>query len=179
MPELTVAMFCEAVESVCRLVDNVTDDHWDAPTPCPDWNVRQLADHLLAVQQAFVEIMAGQPATEPVVDFRTSATALADAFGQSGALERIVEIAVGSVPGLVAMHVQTVEHLVHGWDLATATGQTPRFAEAVVEGTIEFSHGLLTQIPAGPGGPFGPSQPAPESGPAIDRLAALLGRKIG
>lgn len=178
MPELTVALFTEVVETTSQLVDTISADQWSAPTPCTQWDVRTLTDHLLTGQQAFTQILTGRSAAEPAADFRSSAMALVDAFQQPGALDRIVELPVGAVPGLVAMRLQTVEHLVHGWDLATATGQKAVFPDDAVEATIEFSRGLLTQIPDGPGAPFQPIQPAPETAPAIDQLAALLGRKL-
>ncbi len=178
MPDLTVAMFTEVVETTCRLVDAVTADQWSAPTPCTEWDVRALTDHLVAGQKAFAEIMTGPAVAGATLGFRASAMALVFAFRQPGALVRVVQVPVGAVPGSVAMHLQTVEHLVHGWDLATATGQTVRFSGDVVEAATEFSRGLLRQVPAGPGGPFEPSQPAPETASGIDRLAALLGRKV-
>jgi uncharacterized protein (TIGR03086 family) len=178
MPELTVALFTEVVDTTSQLVDNISADQWSAPTPCTEWDVRTLTDHLLTGQQAFTQILTGRSAAEPAADYRSSAAGLVNAFQQPDALTRIVELPVGAVPGTVALHLQTIEHLVHGWDVATATGQKAVFPDDALEAAIEFSRGLLTQIPTGPDGPFQSSQPAPETAPAIDRLAALLGRKL-
>lgn len=178
MPGLTVALFAEIVRTTGRLVDTISAEQWSVPTPCTEWDLWTLTDHLRTGQQAFTGILTGHSAARPAADFRNSATALVDAFRLPGVLERIVELPVGAVPGSVALHLQTVEHPVHGWDIATATGRRTEFPDDAVEAAIEFSRGLLTQIPAGPGGPFEPSQPAPATAPAIDRLAALLGRKL-
>lgn len=109
---------------------------------------------------------------------RESAGALAAAFARPGALERTVQAPIGEVPGAVALHLQTMEHLVHGWDLAQATGQKALFDDTAVEREIEFARGLVAQLPPAPDGPFAMSRTAPADAPAIDHLAALLGREI-
>jgi len=73
------------------------------------------------------------------------------------------------------VHLRTVETLVHGWDLARAIDRPAPFPEELAEGELAFSRDLLGRIPEGRH-PFGPSQPVDDDAPAIDRLAALLGR---
>jgi uncharacterized protein (TIGR03086 family) len=69
-----------------------------------------------------------------------------------------------------------VETLVHGWDLATATGQRlPGSADALAEGVLDFSRALLARLPEGRH-PFAPPRPVADDAPALDRLVALLGR---
>jgi hypothetical protein len=64
---------------------------------------------------------------------------------------------------------------VHGWDLARATGGQARFAEDVAEQELAFSREMLGAVPTGRT-PFRPPRPVAEDAPALDRLAALLGR---
>ncbi|MFG3252498.1 TIGR03086 family metal-binding protein [Streptomyces sp. NPDC048172] len=180
MPDSPVKSLTEVVDTVAYMVEAVDGERWNAPTPCSEWNVRQLVDHLMAGQHTFAVVMGSEPPV-PASDgkaFRASAAALVTAFEAPGALERTVQAPVGEVPGLVALRLQTVEHLVHGWDLARATGQKALFDEATVERETEFARGLLEQVPSGPGAPFAPSRTAPDGAPAIDRLAALLGRDV-
>jgi uncharacterized protein (TIGR03086 family) len=73
------------------------------------------------------------------------------------------------------VHLRTVETLVHGWDLARAVGRPAPFPEELAEGELAFSRDLLDRLPAGRT-PFGPPQPVADDAPALDRLAALLGR---
>ncbi|MEU6536867.1 TIGR03086 family metal-binding protein [Streptomyces sp. NPDC047000] len=169
--------FDAVVDTVATLVESVGDEQWAAPTPCTDWTVRELVDHLRAGQDAFRIALTGKsgPASGT---FRQNGEALAAAFGAEGALERVVRAPIGEVPGAVALHLQTLEHLVHGWDLAQALGQKTLFEDASVEIEIEFATGLLAGLPANAPSPFAPSRPAPEDAPAIDRLAALLGRTV-
>ncbi|MFI1394601.1 TIGR03086 family metal-binding protein [Streptomyces sp. NPDC020681] len=192
MPSTPVTAFTDIVDTVAHLVETVTDDQWTAPTPCSDWNVRQLVDHLLTGQRVFTEVMAEQPTADgpeqPVgtesmpaslkAAFRQSAGTLVAAFAPPGALERTVQAPIGAVPGVVALHLQTMEHLVHGWDLAQATGRKALFDDTAVERETEFARGLVAQLPPAPDGPFAPSRTAMADAPAIDRLAALLGREI-
>jgi X-X-X-Leu-X-X-Gly heptad repeat protein len=69
------------------------------------------------------------------------------------------------------------EMLVHGWDLARATGQPVSFPEELAEQELAFGRGALQAIPPGRA-PFGPPQPAAADAPVIGQLAALLGRAV-
>ncbi|MFC4560560.1 TIGR03086 family metal-binding protein [Nocardiopsis mangrovi] len=188
MPTTPVTAFAEVVDTVAHLVEAVEEEQWSAPTPCTGWDVRELVEHLVTGQRAFAAVMGAEPPL-PALDadpapealqevFRTSAAALVAAFQGPGALERTVQAPVGEVPGAVALSLQTLEHLVHGWDLAQAIGQKALFDDATVERETGFARGLMAQVPSGPGAPFAPSRTAPEGAPALDRLAALLGRGI-
>ncbi|WP_405600121.1 TIGR03086 family metal-binding protein [Streptomyces sp. NBC_01410] len=192
MSKNPVTAFTGIVDTVAQLVEAVAEDQWTAPTPCSDWNVSQLVDHLVTGQRVFTDVMAEQPTSQGPEQpagtestpaslkaaVRESAGALAAAFARPGALERTVQAPIGEVPGPVALHLQTVEHLVHGWDLAQATGQKALFDDTAVEREIEFARGLVAQLPPAPDGPFAMSRTAPADAPAIDHLAALLGRQI-
>ncbi len=172
-----VTAFAGIAETVSQLAEAVTGEEWAAATPCRDWTVRELVDHLLAGQRTFVVVMTDQQRAGEDT-FRVSAARLVSAFDQPGALQRTVQAPIGAVPGAVALHLQTIEHLVHGWDLAWATGRKLLVDEGVVEGEIEFAESMVAQLPAGPGGPFAAPRLAPAGAPAIDRLAALLGRSV-
>ncbi|MGW1494967.1 TIGR03086 family metal-binding protein [Streptomyces sp. NPDC002402] len=192
MSKTPVTAFTGIVDTVAQLVEAVAEDQWTAPTPCSDWNVSQLVDHLVTGQRVFTDVMAEQPTSQGPEQsagtestpaslkaaVRESAGALAAAFARPGALERTVQAPIGEVPGAVALHLQTIEHLVHGWDLAQATGQKALFDDTSVEREIEFARGLVAQLPPAPDGPFAVSRTAPADAPAIDHLAALLGRQI-
>jgi uncharacterized protein (TIGR03086 family) len=170
-----------ALDTTGALIAAVRDEQWEQPTPCPEWNVRDLVGHMVTGNNGFTAALGGQPAAapddaEPASAYRASADALLDAFGQPGALEKIVTIPFGPVPGIAALHLRITEILVHGWDLARATGQRTAFPDDLAEQELAFSRGKLAGIPPGRS-PFGPPQPVADDAPAIDRLAACLGRK--
>jgi uncharacterized protein (TIGR03086 family) len=176
-----------ALDATGQVIAAVADDQWAGPTPCPDWSVRDLAGHLVGGNYLFASALRGEPPPERrgaappdgemLGAYRDSGRALLDAFGQPGALERVVTVPFGTVPGAVALHLRLTELLVHGWDLARATGQPAVFPEDLAEQELAFSRSALADIPP-ERTPFAPPRPVPGSAAAIDRLAALLGRDI-
>lgn len=175
-----------ALDATDRVMAAVRDGQWEAPTPCPDWTARDLAGHLIAGNQAFASILRGERPVPPggppadvelVVAYRASVTPLLDAFRQPDVLEQVFTVPFGSVPGIVALHLRVTEVLVHGWDLARATNQPARFPEDLAEQELSFTRAKLADLPPDRH-PFAPPQPVAEDAPAIDRLAACLGRKV-
>jgi len=176
------------------LVASVGPDQWSLPTPCDAWNVQQLVGHVLSGQRLFARVLAGEPMEAVVAEtpdrsitdggsdvvsaYRASAEDLLAAFGNPGALERVVTVPAGTVAGAVAVHLRTTEALVHGWDLARATGLRFDVPADLAEGELAFSRPMLDRIPP-ERRTFGPSRPVADDAPAIDRLAALLGRDPG
>jgi uncharacterized protein (TIGR03086 family) len=176
-----------ALEATGKLISSIGDSSWHDPTPCTDWSVRDLVRHLIAGNLGFAGAVGGGSVPEPpaesssdselVAAYRGSASSLVEAFRQPGVLEKVVTVPFGSVPGAMALQLRITEVVVHGWDIATATGQAASFPEDLVEREIEFSRPLIEQIPPGRH-PFAPPQPVSTGASAIDRLVALLGRKI-
>jgi uncharacterized protein (TIGR03086 family) len=170
------------------LVAGVRDDQWSSPTPCADWSVRDLVSHVVSGNFLFASVLRGEPplSREEILRsrpdlaraYRESAAVLVDAFRQPGVLERMVSIPAGNVPGVVALHIRITEILVHGWDLARATRQRTTFPQDVAEQELTISQKNLSLIPP-QRSPFAPPQPVAPDAPAIDRLAALLGRQPG
>jgi uncharacterized protein (TIGR03086 family) len=172
------------VDQLAALVDGVRADQWSAPTPCAEWDARSLVRHLVTGQMLFASAL-GSTAGDAVTDddaglpdaFRTTGAVMLDAFHKPGALDQLVDVPVGRVPGSVAVDLRITECLVHGWDLARATGQTTTFDDAVVERELAFTRGALALVPP-ERSPFGPEQPAPPGASPTDQLAALLGRTV-
>ncbi|MFD8382630.1 maleylpyruvate isomerase N-terminal domain-containing protein [Streptomyces sp. NPDC059679] len=93
MSTTPVTAFAGVIDTIAHLVEAVEEEQWSAPTPCTDWNVQQMVDHLLAGQHTFAVVMGAQPplpALGPAPGaltkaFRTSAAALVAAFERPGA----------------------------------------------------------------------------------------------
>jgi uncharacterized protein (TIGR03086 family) len=180
-----------ALSAAGRLIDALDGDAWDRPTPCSDWTVRQLVGHLVGGNRLVARALRGEeipppgqlgrrdPADQlgddPAAAWQESADGLLAAFTLPGVLERTHTVPAGTLPGPALVHLRVVETLVHGWDLARATGQQLDVPEQLVEAELTFSRDLLGRLPAGRT-PFAPSQPVADDAPALDRLAALLGR---
>lgn len=188
-----VASLSRATDAFESLVAGVKPEQWTLPTPCPEWNVRQLVEHVVSGQRLFAQVMRGVPPevaarereewaglldTDDAAEvYRTSSAELRAAFGVPGALERMVTVPAGAMPGVAALHLRAVEALVHGWDLSRACGIAFEVPEDLAEGEIAFSGPMLERIPPERrAGRFGTSRTAADDAPAIDRLVALLGR---
>jgi uncharacterized protein (TIGR03086 family) len=113
----------------------VPADAWTAPTPCAEWDVRQLANHMTRGNLNYVGLVRGATREEflarrdadalgddPVTAYTASVEACADAFAESGALDRVVDYPLGALTGGRALAVRTADSVVHTWDLARALG---------------------------------------------------------
>ncbi|GAB3144911.1 TIGR03086 family metal-binding protein [Micromonospora sonneratiae] len=128
-------------------VGQVSPDQWTAPTPCADWDVRTLVNHVVGEDLWTVPMFAGATIDEvgdrfdgdllgadPAVAARAAATRADLAVSEPGALGRTVHLSAGDTPAPEYVHQLLAEHLVHGWDLAVAIGADPLLdADAVRE----------------------------------------------
>ncbi len=180
-----LAALDRALAGAGRLIAGIDARQWSAPTPCTEWDVRTLVTHVTSGMLTFAALVRGEPrpdgagylADDPVAAYRAAAATMRAAFAAPGALDRIYQSPIGPAPGSVLVHLRITELLVHGWDLARATGQPPALPEDLAEGELalwrrRFEHG------PGDGLPFAPAQTVAAQTPAIDQLAAFLGRPV-
>jgi uncharacterized protein (TIGR03086 family) len=178
----------EALDLFGQLLTGVGPEQWSRPTPCDAWNVQQLVDHVISGQRLAAHALRGEPAQsasgtpstenyadEAVAAYQASASDLLAACSQPGALERVVTVPAGTVPGAVVVHLRTTDTIVHGWDLARATGLSFDVPSDLAEGALAFSRPRIEGMPPGRR-TFAPPRPIADDAPAIDRLVALLGR---
>lgn len=185
LPDLT-----NATELVGQVVGAVTDDQLDLATPCPGYDVRGLLGHLHGLSLAFAAAAARDfgPFTDtapdssapPVLpdDWRTSIPASLSALGAAwaypAAWQGMTRAGGVDLPGEIAGVVALDEVVLHGWDLAVATGaayQPDDASAAVVLGFLTESR----KEPV-PEGLFGPVVPVPHDASAFDRALGLAGR---
>jgi uncharacterized protein (TIGR03086 family) len=181
-----VAELGRAFDAVARLINNIRTDQWSAPTPCTEWSVRRLVNHLIGMNRVFAALLADQPPPprpsedyvedDPVGSYRDSATALLEAFGQPGVLERAYQSPLGTVTGAERLQIRLYDLLAHGWDLAQATGQPADLPDDLAEQSLAFARTQLTDQDRP--GRFGPAQVVAHQAPAIGRLVAFLGRPV-
>src|SRR4051794_498363 len=118
MAAATVDQLRAALAQAGHLVAGITGAQWAAPTPCEGWHVRMLVRHVVSGNRLFAAALRGdQPAQlnpddDLMAAFRDSASELLRAFDGPGALERIVQVPFGTVPGEVALHLRITEILV-------------------------------------------------------------------
>ena len=173
------------------ILEKVTPDEYDKPTPCASWDVRTLMNHIAEAANWFpLCVNAGEaPDPDPThgVDYTAGdflraydegARASVAAFGAPGAQERMIKLPFGEIPGAAFMATATNDIFVHGWDLAKAIGQPTDLDAAVAAGLLEQMRAMVPDAMRGADGGafFGPAVEVPSSASAADRLAAFLGR---
>lgn len=186
--ETLMASLDRALAGVGQLIAGVEAHQWSAPTPCAGWDVHALVDHLASGNLNFAALVRDeprpdrgpdQPAGDPVAAYRSAAATMRAAFAEPGVLERIYQSPIGPVPGFVLVHLRISELLVHGWDIAKATGQSTGLDPELGQAALAWAReNLPPQLRGeeGSGLPFGPEVPVPDSAPLDDRLAAFFGR---
>jgi len=158
------------------------------PTPCASWTVSEVIKHVLGSAAFFAEVAEGGVSTDddeipqPLGDFHDtfgrSAASLVAAFDAPGALDKIMKMPIGDLPGSVCIWIASGDIFAHGWDLAKATGQSTDLDPELAEMMLQRLRTMLPDSMRGPDGkaPFGPKVDVPSSAPAADRLAGYLGR---
>lgn len=182
-----------ATTTVAAVVAGVRDDQLGGPTPCPAMTVADLLDHLHGLTLAFT--LAARKEAPPgghapradgsalPDDWRTAITdrlaELARSWSDPAAYDGLTWAGPVEMPGQVAALVAIDEVVVHGWDLARATGQDYDPDEAAVLAALGFAQSFEPPEGAADGGLFGPPVEVPADAPAIDRLAGATGRQPG
>ena len=131
---------------VRRLVRAVGDDQWELPTPCADWNVRQLVNHLVYENRWTVPLMEGSTIAEvgdryegdllgdhPKAAWDESSAEAVRAVQADGALGRTVDLSSGPTPAGEYVSQLFADHLIHAWDLARAVGADERLDPELVD----------------------------------------------
>jgi uncharacterized protein (TIGR03086 family) len=175
-----------AADRVVRLLDAITDDRLDAPTPCADTTVADLLSHLLGLAEAFRGAAAKEPdpgpppAVAPELDphwrrlLPERLDALAAAWRDPAAREGTARAGGVEMPAAAMAMVALDELVLHGWDISRATGQVYDADQASVQACFAFVAPAVR--PEGVPGLFGPPVPVPDDAPALDRLVGLSGR---
>jgi len=170
-----------AQEVFGEVLANVTSEQFDLPTPCEEWTVKGLIDHMLTGNQRVQSRAGREPVALPDGLLAAHAAAAAGAhavFAAPDGLTRLFDLPIGTLPGKAFIGVRTGDAFMHAWDLARATGQPSDLDPEVAEHVLAFSRRGITPELRGPGRPFGEEQPCPPGASAADRLAAYLGRSV-
>ncbi len=179
--------------AVARLVQGVSDSQLDAPTPCTEYTVGDVAEHIAGLTLAFTaaarkEDIYASDSPPPLGDaarlepgWRDRVVAdlaeLADAWRDPSAYEGQTQAGGVTLSGAEAGIVALNELVVHGWDLARGSGQSFEVDDAAVSACVEFG-----ELFSGPGteemrgDAFGPVVDVPTDATPLDRLVGLMGR---
>lgn len=174
-----------------EIVERVTPDRLDLPTPCSEWTLRQLLEHMIGHNHGFAAAAEGERTDEaawadrpfgddPAGAFAASSARVTAAFAREGVLEEgwwLPLVRGGQVfPARTAMGFHFVDYVVHGWDVAVAIGVRPVFPAEVLAAVEPY----VDEVPDGPnrrqaGASFRPGVGTDSADP-LDRIVAKLGR---
>jgi uncharacterized protein (TIGR03086 family) len=175
-----------AAVEIGRLVDGVTEQQFGDPTPCPGWSVAVILDHMIGLTDAFTDGARKTPrhdAPEPTADLpagwrdllQTRMDGLVEAWRDPAAWSGEATVGGVTMPAELTAAVAADELVVHGWDLARATGQPYQPDPVLVQAALGFAE-RVADLDAGP---FGPSVATPADATPFDRLLGAAGRDPG
>jgi uncharacterized protein (TIGR03086 family) len=161
------------------------------PTPCGEFNVRDLVAHQIQGMRRYILLLEGATleGTEEgegggigsddwVGVFHRDYQTMRDAFDAPGALERsVTHPMMGDIPATMLFDMRITELAVHGWDLARAIGADETLDPDVVAALLAFCEPLAATLPSTGAFGSGPSGGVPDSALAQTRLLDLLGRR--
>jgi uncharacterized protein (TIGR03086 family) len=162
---------------------NVRPEQLGAPTPCTEWTVGDLIEHVVGGNER-VGQWAGvyeRPPARPaglVEAHRAGAAAAQEVFARPGSMTAMFELPFGRLPGSVVIGMRSTDVLTHAWDLAAATGQSTDLDPELATHLLAAARERVRPDFRGPGRPFGEEQGCPSERPPADQLAAFLGRKL-
>ncbi len=165
----------------------ITPADLDSPTPCADFTVRGVLGHLIGGATQFAAAFRGESAPDVPADVAEGPDVVARAGGalgglmgairSPGALDRTVAAPFGDMQGEAFARFVVLDGLVHGWDLATATGQTYAPSAVLVEAADAFAHQAIAPEMRD-GDTFAAAVAPPAGATPMEQLAAFTGRSI-
>jgi len=189
-----------AAAGVARLLPAIDDAQLAEPTPCPDFTVAALLDHLVglsgefrdaATKQTVVRAAAGEPPgkggqgsadrLDPHwrAELPSRLSDLAAAWREPDAWDGMTMAGGIDLPAGVAALVTVDELVLHGWDLAKATGQELVVDDEALQACYRFTQLTAAEGPEARAGLFGPIVDVPDDAPLLHRALGLAGRDPG
>lgn len=173
--------------TVCDVVGRIQGMQMNDPTPCADFTVHDVLNHMIVGGTTFAHHFRGEDPPEisppgvygwvPLKEFRAAMDDLLDSVSSPGAMERTIPSPVGDLPGETFARFVAVDGLIHGWDLSTATGQPYEVDEDLVLEVEEFARAAITPE-VRETGMFAAETPAPADATPLERLVAFSGRSL-
>jgi uncharacterized protein (TIGR03086 family) len=185
-----VATMHQVIVETSRVVENIGPAQLDNPSPCDEWTVRDVLNHItggatmfgLCVRDGNVPdeklgaLMTGDNLGTDYKGAWTRAAADAEAsFAIPGAMDKIVKLPFGEMPAGMALNIAIFDVLTHAWDMAKATGQSTDFDPKVSAAAYAIAQNMLSDDMRN-SGIFGPQVAVAEDAPVVDRLVGLAGR---
>src|SRR3954447_22095946 len=186
VPADVVDRLAAALTTTGTVVAGIPATRWNDPTPCPGWDVRTLTNYLVGGLRIFAAQLTGTDAggeheddwlgDSPAAAYADAAASVLAAWRAPGAMDRTLHMSLGPVPAPLGAVIELTEVVVHGLDLAVATGQTDRVDDEQAAALHRLMLGMgfdAFRVP----GVFGPAVEVLEGSPASVQLLGFLGRE--
>ncbi|GIH05603.1 TIGR03086 family protein [Rhizocola hellebori] len=187
-----IEQHCLAMRHSVKLVELIHDDQWGLPTPCAQWDLRQLVEHMILENRGFAAAARGETEDKTAwtersfgdlrSDYAESAQRVMAAFGEPEVLQGEFWLPLIApdrrFPARQAISFHLLDYVVHGWDVAATLRQPVDYPDDLVELVREIAD---REVPDGPrrlrpGASFQPAIAWQEGDSALDGLLAVLGR---
>lgn len=186
----TYEALAAAVTTAEDVVRELPLDRLNAPTPCSEWDVRGVLNHVLGTLWLADGMFADGPprhaiqpgglpdadlaGDDPAGAFKEAAAAALESARIEGTLERVHQTPIGDMPGPVLADFTTLDLVVHGWDMAHAAGLPFVVGDDLLAHVFGFAQRAVND--AIRGHLVGRAVAVPESAPMLDRLIGHMGR---
>lgn len=178
------------VETLRALVAGTKPEQMHNPTPCANWDVRALVNHFVGGAHMFASAFRGEeqhidpdaPMPDLVGDDALASldAALADfnaAVDAPGAMDKVINLPFGQIPGPIVLEILKFDLLVHAWDLSQATGQTFDPPAELCEQGLQAAQ-MIISPEARDGDTFKDAVSASASATPLEQLVAFTGRSL-
>ena len=170
------------------LVHKIDAVQWGSPTPCSDWDVRALVNHLVYEARWAPPLLAGRTIEEvgeqfegdllgadPQTSYDDALSAASTAITAPGALEREVHLSYGDTPAAEYLAQLTCDFVIHAWDLARGIGADDTLDPDLVAWVDDVARPQAAMLAAS--GLFDPPIDVPDDADPQTKLLALFGRR--
>jgi uncharacterized protein (TIGR03086 family) len=184
----TGELYVRAMGKTRDYLNGVRPSQWADPTPCSEWNVKQIANHIIGENLWAAELLQGRTIAEvgtrldgdlagddPAGAYRASVDAATAAVSAPGAMQTVCHLSFGDYSGSDYAAQLLLDTVVHGWDIARATAQDTRLDPQLVAACLPLAEQLTGQFRAA--GVFGDDLPTGADAAPQTRLLAIVGRK--
>jgi len=181
-------LFGHATGRFGELVHQVKDDQWGDGTPCADWDVRALVNHLVYEARWAPPLLDGSTIADigdrfegdllgakPAASYDDAITAARSALSPSDVFERTVHLSFGDTDARDYVTQMTSDFVVHGWDLARGIGADDRIDPELVDFVYSAAEPMADMLAAS--GMFAPPVPVSDDADTQTKLLALFGRR--
>jgi uncharacterized protein (TIGR03086 family) len=182
-----VGLLGDAVAQTAAIVRSVPAEAMSARSPCEEWDTRAVINHTIGAMRMFAAVIdegsvdavglfsADLVGTDAARSFEEAGAAVVERFGRPGVLDSTLDLPFGKFPASFGIALLTNDVVVHGWDIAKASGQQPVFDAALTDACLAFAIETFSN-PAYRGDDFAPAVDPGRDATPVDRLVAYLGR---